>query len=282
MSGLPPLDTLHDIAAGSELPLPAELAQLYGRLSFESRTAGPWVIGNFVSTLDGVVSLGVPGKAGGGDISGFNPHDRLVMGLLRAAADAVIVGAGTLRATPNHLWTAQYVFPSLADAYQGLRQALGKPEPPLNVIVSGRGELDLERRVFQSGEVPVLVVTSTKGLRRLGQRKLPPSVKVAAVTDGDSISAAAVLQAVARIRAGTIVLVEGGPRLMADFFGEGRLDELFLTMAPQVAGRAEKPERPGFVEGRLFAPDQPIWGKLVGLKRAESHLFLRYAFEAHS
>jgi riboflavin biosynthesis pyrimidine reductase len=282
MSSLPPLDTLYDAAAGSELPLPGELAKLYGRLSFESRSDGPWVIGNFVSTLDGVVSLGVPGKASGGDISGFNPHDRLVMGLLRAAADAVIVGAGTLRATPNHLWTAQYVFPSLADAYQELRQALGKPEPPLNVIVSGRGELDLERRVFQSGEVPVLIVTSTKGVRRLVQRKLPPSVKVAAVTDGDSISAVAVLQAVARIRAGPIVLVEGGPRLMADFFGEGQLDELFLTIAPQVAGRADKLERPGFVEGRLFAPDQPIWGKLVGLKRAESHLFLRYAFEEHA
>ena len=52
--------------------------------------ARPHVIGNFVTSLDGVVSLGIPGKAGGGEISGFNPHDRMVMGLLRAAADAVV------------------------------------------------------------------------------------------------------------------------------------------------------------------------------------------------
>ena len=57
-----------------------------------------------------------------------------------------------------------------------------------------------------------------------------------------------------------------------------RLDELFLTLAPQVAGRDASAERPGLVEGRIFAPDTPVWGELVEVRRAGEHLFLRYAF----
>jgi riboflavin biosynthesis pyrimidine reductase len=75
-----------------------------------------------------------------------------------------------------------------------------------------------------------------------------------------------------------VVLVEAGPRLMGDFVAERLLDELFLTVAPQVAGRDGIPARPGFVAGKRLAPEDPVWGTLVGLKRAGSHLFLRYAF----
>ena len=64
------------------------------------------MVANFVSSLDGVVSLGVPGKAGGGEISGFNPHDRMVMGLLRAAADAESLLAETIRARRLRAWLA--------------------------------------------------------------------------------------------------------------------------------------------------------------------------------
>ena len=61
--------------------------------------------------MDGVASLAAPGLAGGGPMSGSNPHDRMVMGLLRSVADAVIVGAGT-RSVPNHLWTAEHSLPA--------------------------------------------------------------------------------------------------------------------------------------------------------------------------
>ena len=74
------------------------------------------------------------------------------------------------------------------------------------------------------------------------------------------------------------MLIEAGPRLMSDFFAERLLDELFLTLAPQVAGRDGGVERPGLVSGKLFAPDHPVWGTLVGLKRGGDHLLLRYAF----
>ena len=278
MTPLTPLETLLDAARGTDSPLPPELATLYGPLRFPMRKGHPYVIGNFVTTMDGVASLSAPGLEGGGPISGSNPHDRMVMGLLRSVADAVIVGAGTLRSVPNHLWTAEHIFPTLSDPYRRLRIASGRTAPPLNVIVTARGELDLGLPVFRSGAVKVLVVTTPEGARRIRERELPPSVGIEDKGEGGAIGARAILSAIGRRLPGGIFLVEGGPQLMGDFFAEKCLDELFLTLAPQVAGRAGSVERPGFVAGIRFAPEHPLWATLVGVKRAGSHLFLRYSF----
>lgn len=276
------MESLYDVALGRELPLPVQLASLYGRLAFPEHAGGPHIFANFVETLDGVVSLGIPGKAGGGEISGFNAHDRMVMGLLRAVSDAVIVGAGTLRAvSPNHLWTADYICPAFADAYGALRTRLGKREPPLNVIVSARGQIDLALPLFQSGKVQVLIVTVPEGAQHLAHQRLPTWVqaRIATAPHGGLIGAREILDAVARTRPSDMILVEGGPRLIADFFAQGCLDEQFLTLAPQVAGRDSASNRPGLVMGQTFAPDHPVWGTLVEVKRGGNHLFLRYMFE---
>jgi len=199
--------------------------------------------------------------------------------VLRAAADAVVIGAGTLRASSaDHEWTAEYIYPRLADAYRELRTALGKPEPPLNVVVTGGGDIDLERRLFRAGAVPSLIVTTAAGERRLRERDLPAATQVEVAAEDGPLCAQAVLDAVGRARKSDLVLVEAGPRLMSDFFAEQLLDELFLTLAPQVAGRDGGSERPGFVSGKSFAPEHPVWGTLVGLKQGGDHLFLRYAF----
>src|SRR5437588_2462737 len=281
MNSLTPLESLFDAEQrGPDLPLPSALSTLYGNLSFPSHPGRAHVIGNFVTTLDGVAALNEPGNAGGADISGFNPHDKIVMGLLRACADAVIVGAGTMRSVPRHRWTAQYIYPPLADTYQQLRTALGKSAPPLNVIVTARGEIDLELPVFRSGEVAVLLVTTEQGAERIQAQHLPPSVQLSAVQSAGALSARAILEAVRLARRCDVILVEGGPQLMGDFFAERCLDELFLTLAPQIAGRDGQSERPGIVMGKRFAPEHPLWGTLVGVKRGASHLFLRYAFDA--
>jgi riboflavin biosynthesis pyrimidine reductase len=180
--------------------LSPELAELYGRLDFPRHPDRPYVIANFVASLDGIVSLGIPGPAGGGPISGFNQHDRMVMGMLRAAADVVVVGAGTLRSDPDHVWNAQYIFPALAEAYRTMRSASGKSAAPLNVIVSSRGELDPNARVFQSGEVPVLIVTSTRGSRRVQELGMPRAVDVVPLGDGDQLNARDILAAAGRVR----------------------------------------------------------------------------------
>jgi riboflavin biosynthesis pyrimidine reductase len=277
-TALAPLGSLYEVERGSDLPLPPELATLYGRLQFPPHAGRPNVMGNFVSTLDGVVTLNMPSQSGGGPISGFNPHDHLVMGLLRAVADAVIVGAGTLRAVPQHRWTAAYVAPAYASAYQELRTRLGKPEPPLNVIVTARGAVSLDLPVFQSGEVPVLLVTTTQGEERIRAQHVPAAVQIAGVQRAGSLSPQAIIQAVCGVRPCQVILVEGGPQLLGDFLAGHFLDELFLTLAPQIAGRDTSIERPGLVTGRRFAPEHPLWGTLVSVKRGGSHLFLRYAF----
>ena len=275
-----PLETLYESEsqAGSDLPLPQLMRDLYGPLRFPSRPGCAHVIANFVITIDGVTSLGVTGKAGGGPISGNNEHDRFVMGILRAVSDAVIVGAGTLRAVPHHVWTPEYISPAFAGAYAALRKALGKSEPPLNVIVTSRGDIDPGLPVFNSG-VEVLIVTTTAGAERISRLNATPQVRIRALDEaGPKLPARAILEAVGAVRNCERILVEGGPQLMGNFLADKCLDEFFLTQSPQIAGRNGVGERPGLVASRIFAPDRPLWGELVGVKRAGSHLFLRYSF----
>jgi riboflavin biosynthesis pyrimidine reductase len=280
MNALEPLRTVFDTGVyNTPVALPEPLATLYGGLSFELPPERPLVIGNFVSTLDGVVELHAPGAVGGGPISGYNQHDHLVMGILRAVADAVIVGAGTLRSAPGHRWTAEHIAPEYAASYAALRASREQAPAPLQVIVTARGELDLTQPVFRSADLPVLIVTTASGAARLRQAALPAHIAVAEGA-GDRTAAADVLRAVAAARPCRIILTEGGPRLMGDFFTERRLDELFLTLAPQVAGRDGSATRPGFVSGRALAPNLPTWGTLLSVKRGGSFLFLRYRFAA--
>jgi riboflavin biosynthesis pyrimidine reductase len=277
---IPALEKLYDSDLSSGLPLPSELSRFYGAISFPSHSGRPYVISNFVSTVDGVVSLDAPGKATGDVISGSNEHDSIVMGLLRAAADVVIVGAGSLRASPQHIWTPAYIYPPYADAYKELRDRMGKQPTPLNVIVTARGNIDLSLPLFQSGKVSVLILTTAEGEQQIRRIDIPKSVQIVAGTNVDSLKAREILNAIVVVNPSSkIILIEGGPHLMGNFFAERCLDELFLTFSPQIAGRESSIERLGFVAEKIFTPEHPLWGRLVSVKRSGSHLFLRYGFE---
>lgn len=265
---------------GYKLPLPPALTNLYGQLSFPLRANKPYIIGNFVSTLDGAVTLNQPGHNNSSEISGSNQQDHVLMGILRAISDAIIVGAGTLRVARNHKWTPSYIYPPLTDAYSQLRSNLGKSELPLNVFVTELGNINLQLPVFHSAEIPVLIVTTKHGHERLIVQSILPSVQIATIAKNTPLSAQDILNEVTRIRSCNIILTEGRPKLFGHFLSEKRLDELFLTIAPQIAGRDEHIERGGIVEGQIFAPEHPLWGKLISIKRSGSHLFLRYAFES--
>jgi riboflavin biosynthesis pyrimidine reductase len=73
-------------------------------------------------------------------------------------------------------------------------------------------------------------------------------------------------------------LIEGGPTLLGGFFAKRLVDEQFLTLAPQIAGRERNDGRLGLVMGKSFAPPNPLWGTLTDVRRSSSHLFLRYSF----
>ncbi|MEO8302582.1 MAG: dihydrofolate reductase family protein [Betaproteobacteria bacterium] len=252
---------------------------MYGDLRLPRPGTQPYVFSNFVTTLDGVVSLNVEGHASGGDISGFDTQDRMVMGLLRAVADAIVIGSGTLRADRRHVWTAAAVFPALSSEYRRLRTALGMPEVPMNVVVSGSGDIDLRLPIFASGKVPVLICTTAAGSKRLGRQRGSAAVEIRTIRGrAGAIPARAVLAAACQASGGRRILIEGGPQLLGDFYAEGLIDDQFLTLAPQIAGRETDDRRRSLVMGRLFAPGDPLWGRLVDARRGSSNLFLRYSF----
>jgi riboflavin biosynthesis pyrimidine reductase len=276
---LTPLETLVPARVGQQVPLPAELRRLYGAFRLAPVRIRPLVYSNFVTTLDGVVSLHAKGHAAGGDISGFSIQDRMVMGLIRAVADVVMVGSGSLKADPQAVWTPEAICPELASSYARLRVRLGKPAAPLNIVVSASGMLDLGLPVFSSGRVQALILTTTIGAKRLNSRKVPPSVQVQSLRRGSGeITASTILREVTRRLRAPRVLVEGGPSLLGDFYQQRLIDEQFLTLAPQIAGREPGDGRPGLVMGQTFAPGDPLWGSLIDVRRGGSHLYLRFSF----
>jgi len=266
-----------------ESALSRELRELYdGDLHFRTPPAArPFVISNFVSTLDGVVSYEIKGKSGGSTISASEPGDRFIMGLLRASADAVIVGAGTLNdVSAKSLWTPESVYPDAKRLYAEYRvNALHKPEYPLLVIVSGRGQLELDRAIFRTPTMRTVVITTPAGsdeLTRRGAAALA-SVEVHALnSSGGSIAPQAILQLLQSQFGIRTLLHEGGPTLFGQFLAADAVDELFLTLSPQIAGRAGDVTRPAVVQGVEFVPDSAPWFQMVSVKEEAAYLYLRY------
>lgn len=278
MVDLAALVDLYDGSQGIEVPLPEELSRLYGSLRFPIQAGKPYVISNFVQTIDGVVTLDVPGHEGGGDISGYNHHDRLVMGILRASADVVLISAGSLRVNPRHTWTAGSIFPELSRIFGELRRQQKKPPNPAHVVVSASGKIDLSLPLFTDYDGPVLVVTTQVGEKYLAPHESLRNTRIASVKPEGYLTAAEIMAVIKREFDPSLILSEAGPHLTSFFLQDNCLDELFLTIAPQVAGRDGLSDRWSLFEGKLFAPDDPHWAELISIKQGESYLFLRYAF----
>ena len=262
-------------ARGGRLP-PALEARYGGPLAIPLRHDRPAIVANFVSTLDGVVSYNTPQAAGGGEISGFFEPDRFVMGLLRALADVVLIGAGTLREGRTEAWTANFIHPDSAGSFATLRRSLGLRRHPLTAVVSGSGALDFEHPGLADPTVEVVVVTTDGGAHRLAGRT-PSHVDVRSV--GDRIEPRDVLQTLA-LHGAALVLCEGGPHLFGQLLAADLVDELFLTLAPQVAGRSKGAPRLNLVEDIAFDAATARWARLVELRQAGDHLFSRYRFSA--
>ena len=265
-----PLRLLHELPTEAPLDLPDELRLLYGGpIGFPS----PALITNFVSTIDGVVALhGLPQS--NKLISDANEADRFVMGLLRACADAVLVGSGTMIAAPGTLWTAERAYPPLADAYAELRRSLGRGARPEIGIVTASGSIDVAHSVLGEG---ALVLTTERGAARLGDR-LPASSQTVVLPGSDDVDLPAAV-AFLRERGNDLILSEGGPTLFGSLLVAGLVDELFLTVSPLLAGRSQSSPRSGLVEGAALLPSDRSRSRLLGARSHGDHLFLRYGLE---
>jgi riboflavin biosynthesis pyrimidine reductase len=254
--------------------LPAEIEARYGSsLSIPLHGGRPTVIANFVSTLDGVASYHTPESPGGGEVSGFFEPDRFVMGTLRALADVVLIGAGTLRAAPAERWTADFIHPDGAAPFAALRATLGLRRHPLTAVVTASGSIDLSHPGLADPAVHVVIVTTQLGAEALERQGIPAHVDVRGT--GDAVSPDDVLRAL-RCHGAELVLCEGGPHLLGQLVGARVVDEIFLTLAPQLAGRSAETPRLSLIEETAFDVASAPWARLVDLRRAGDHLFTRY------
>jgi riboflavin biosynthesis pyrimidine reductase len=196
------------------------------------------------------------------------------MGLLRATADAVVVGAGTVRASRTHGWTPRHAHPPSARGYAAWRRQLGLTgDAPVTVIVSASGSLEA-RHIPGDAATSVIVLTTESGARRLGRLPRADHVEIASLGDGDLVPVGSIVAFLAT-RGFRLLVSEGGPALFGELLASRLVDEVFLTLAPQLAGRSAASARLSLVEDAALAPAAP-WGRLRSVMRSNDHLFLRY------
>ncbi len=262
--GVSALEVLFEAPGLPAIELPDSLAAVYGgTLGF----AEPRMIANFVSTIDGIVAI--PSLPSSNKVvAGGSAADRLVLGLLRACSDVLVIGSGTMAASPRSIWTTEQAFPAAAGAYAALRERLGRPPEPEVAVISGSGAVDPAHPAFAAGAI---VLTTDAGAAHL-DGKLPASSVVAL---GAEVAAPAAVAAL-RARGHRLILSEGGPHAIAPFLEAGLVDELFLTVSPLLVGRPDGDPRLALVEGVDLLPGGPVEARLLGIRRDGDHLFLRY------
>jgi riboflavin-specific deaminase-like protein len=210
----------------------------------------PYVVLNFVTTLDGRATIA--GRSGpiGSDT------DTELFQRLRTQVDAVTIGAGTMRVERYGRMVSD---PQL----RAYRERIGLAHDPLAVIVSGRLDLPWDAPLFTDGGGRVVIFTSAD--------TEPPetATPVRLVRHEGAVDLAAALAYLRQERGIRSLLCEGGPILFGQLHAAGLADELFLTIAPKLAGGAA----PHILEGQL---PEVAEMELVWLLEKEGELFARY------
>ena len=259
----------------SEPALPDSFRAVYGGdWHIPAFAAKPYVYTNFATARDGRVSYNEPGVSSGGDVTQFNAHDRWLMGLLRARADCILMGDGTLAIEPHHIWTAQYIAPDDADAFTALRKLEGlAPIPPI-VFVSYEGVFNPDFGVFCDSDMRIIVATTRRGADRARDLKCKARLDVIAF-DGDAVDLARLTAQLHSDYGVRRLLCEGGPRVLGGMLAAGLVDEEFVTLCPSIIGRSPDRPRPSYVEGAAFRPEDAPQSKPFSLRRAGDYLFLQ-------
>jgi riboflavin biosynthesis pyrimidine reductase len=224
------------------------------------------VLGNMIASVDGAAT-DPAGRSGG--LGG--PADRQVFMAIRAVADIVLAGAGTVR-------TERYGPARLPPSLEEARLARGQSARPRIAVVTRSLALDLDLPLFREAtdEDRPLVVTTTAGMDRVrsagGATATQDLAMVAEiVVAGDrSVDWGTALRALrATARAG-VLLVEGGPNTIGQVVATDLLDELCLTVSPQLVGA----RGPRIVNGVDW--DAPRRLALDRVMADDDFLFIRY------
>ncbi|GLZ54671.1 pyrimidine reductase family protein [Actinomycetospora sp. NBRC 106378] len=226
----------------------AALTELY------AHPAGPrpFVRVNFAASADGAVS--VDGRSTGLDA----PGDRTLFGVLRELSDVILAGSGTVRAE-------DYRGARTSEAARARRRARGQAAVPPVAVVTATPALEPDAALFTDTAVPPLVVTTATAAPAARERY----AGLAEVLDAGDLSPAAVLDSLAA-RGLPRVLCEGGPGLFGSFAAAGLVDELCLSVAPQLVGAGP---------GRIVAGPElpaPLPLRLTSALAHDDGLLLRY------
>jgi riboflavin-specific deaminase-like protein len=210
----------------------------------------PFVATNFAATVDGRATIGgVSGPIG-------SEADTEMLARLRTRFDAVMIGAGTMRAE-------RYGRVVGDQEQRERRERTGLPHDPLMVIVSGRLDLPWDAPLFTAGGGRVLIFTASEAE--------PPetATSLRVIHHEERVDLAAALRHLREERGVRALLCEGGPHLHGQLWANGLVDELFLTTAPRMTGA----EAPRIVEAPLpeIAELDLAW-----LLEHEGELFARY------
>ena len=225
----------------------ADLAALYA-VPDGRRT---WLRANFVCTVDGS-AVGADGRSG----SINTDADHVVFDLLRALSDAVLVGAGTLRAEG-------YGRLSPPTRFAQVRTREGVASDLTLVVVSRRGRVPTKIAESRRGPVILLTCEQADGLRAARETLGEDQVIVAGAA---AVDLTAGIHALHR-RGLARLLTEGGPGLFTDLLAAGLVDELDLTLSPSVVGGdgmriAQGPHvRAGFTPYVMLEQDGSLMGR---------------------
>jgi riboflavin-specific deaminase-like protein len=189
-------------------------------------------------------------------------HDRRLMDVLRERADAVIIGAGTVR-HDGHPMVIRY------DDLRARRVERGRDPHPVNVVLSG--DLDLPVRPFFSSDKTRKIVFTT---RRAAKVRVSRFARVAEVVvlPGKTPSPKAVVDAL-RERGLRRLILEGGGEVHFAFAKAGLVDEWYVTLTPRLIGGKTAPS---FLDGDGFLKKDHPTLRLVSQRRVGDEIFLRY------
>jgi riboflavin biosynthesis pyrimidine reductase len=244
----------------------------------------------FVTTIDGIAVPLEPGQRGGSEIAlrqlennpigagGLTDYRALQYGW--ATADAVLGGAGILRDNPAATW-----YPRDKDLQDLLTKENRKP---VRAVITGRGEVDLKHPVFnpKKDEWRPVIFTTRKGEEKLKSQAKQLQVqgykplqltKTYAIgeTSVDLTKAVGILRKDYKTK---LLDIQGGPVLAGKMVKAMLVDELRLTVSPQITGDLNSggKRRPGFVTGIHFGIEDSPLAELEAIGVSGSHIFLRY------
>ena len=231
--------------------------EVYSELGWTPRAGRPLVALNMVSSVDGRATLR-------GSAAGIGSRvDHTLMMALRASADALLHGAGTIR--------ADRVGKGVPDEWVQRRLEHGLTPQPLLAVITASGDVPLDRSLFAEPERVVVFVAARTPAAAVARLRSHARVIVAGEARPD---VAEVVRVLGRDYGVRHALCEGGPTLNHSLLAEGVLDELFLTLAPKMLAGDGLP----LVAGSALPAAAPL--RLRSIYEHESELFLRYGVGA--